>query len=336
MRPHLFFFCHVAALAVLLLANVFMGSLSIPFDATWHILCGAEFTEHPSWAAIVWEGRVPQALTAAFSGASLACSGLLLQTLFRNPLAGPSVLGIDSGANLGVALVMLAGASLFIQVSTFVLVVAAAMLGALAVMSLLLVMNRLLRSNVMLLITGIIVSSVVGSVIQLLNFNATEEGVHNFIVWGMGNFSAVSLDRLPLFVALSLIGLFCAMLLVKPLDTLMLGEGYARNLGTDVSLTRSLLLVVTGVLTATTVAFCGPISFLGLAVPHIARLSLRASSHRILLPASMLTGACITLLCNMLSTLPPSGSVIPINVLTPIIGAPVVLYVVFHHRETSV
>lgn len=337
MKTRTFFIALFCALTLLLLANIFWGSLSIPAEATWRILLGDRMEDHPSWRAIVWEGRVPQALTAALCGASLSTCGLLLQTLFRNPLAGPSILGIDSGANLGVALVMLTGASFFSSGGgAFLPVVTAAMLGALFTMMLLLVMNRILRSDIMLLITGVIISSVTGSLIQLLNFSATEEGVHNFIVWGMGNFSAVSMDRLPLFCLLSVAGLLAASLLVKPLDTLLLGEMYATNLGTDVARTRTLLLCATGLLTATTVAFCGPVSFLGLAVPHIARLALRSSTHRVLLPGAMLTGACLTLLCNLVSVLPSSGGVIPINVLTPIIGAPVILYVIFNHRETNI
>jgi iron complex transport system permease protein len=334
-KTNTFFVTHFALFALLLFANILWGSLSIPIDATWHILCGEAVEGHPSWSAIIWEGRVPQAVTAALCGASLSCCGLLLQTLFRNPLAGPSILGIDSGANLGVALVMLTGTGIFLHASTFVLVVTAAMTGALVTMMLLLVMNRVLRNDIMLLITGVIISSVTGSLIQLLNFSATEEGVHNFIIWGMGNFSAVSMDRLPLFVVLSVCGLLGATLLVKPLDTLLLGETYATNLGTNVNRVRTTLLIVTGLLTATTVAFCGPVSFLGLAVPHIARLALRSSSHRILLPATMLVGACLTLLCNLVSTLPTSVGVIPINVLTPIIGAPVILYVIFRHNNIA-
>ena len=320
---------------LLMAANIVWGSLTIPPEATWRILCGEEIEAHPSWSIIIREGRVPQMLTAALCGAALSCCGLLLQTLFRNPLAGPSILGIDSGANLGVAVVMLSGTGFLANATSFTIVVAAAMAGALLTMLLLLVMNRILRSDVMLLITGVIISSVAGSVIQLLNFSATEEGVHNFIVWGMGNFSSVSMDRLPLFVLLSVCGLAGAALLVKPLDTLLLGETYATNLGTDVGKVRTLLLLVTGLLTATTVAFCGPVSFLGLAVPHIARLALRSASHRTLLPATMLTGACLTLLCNLASTLPTSGGVIPINVLTPIIGAPVILYVILHHNNVT-
>jgi len=267
---------------------------------------------------------------------SLSTCGLMLQTLFRNPLAGPSILGIDAGANLGVALVMLLLSGTVtlgsLSVSGYLLVIVAAMLGALCIMLLLLLLSSLLRNQVMLLITGVVISYVTGSVISLLNYSATEEGVHNYIVWGMGNFSGVSMDRLPLYCILILTGLLAAMLLVKPLDAILLGERYATNLGVNVHRTRNWLLLCTGLLTATTTAFCGPVSFLGLAVPHIARLTLRTSRHRVMMPGSMLMGGCLTLLCNLICTMPASGSIIPVNVITPLIGAPVILYVIMKRR----
>ncbi|MEE1087529.1 MAG: iron ABC transporter permease, partial [Bacteroidaceae bacterium] len=289
------------------------------------------------WKFIILENRIPQMVTALCCGAALSTSGLLLQTAFRNPLAGPSILGIDSGANLGVALVMLyLGGSVTLgslSLDGYLLVIAAAMAGALGIMGLLLLISGLLRSPVMLLITGVIISYVTGAVISLLNFSATEEGVHSYIMWGMGNFSGISLDRLPVYVLLCATGLTTSILLIKPLDTLLLGDNYAANLGTSIRLTRNALLCCTGLLTATTTAFCGPISFLGLAVPHIARMVMRTGSHRILMPATMLTGGCLALLCNLCSTLPTNGSLIPINVITPLIGAPVILYVILHSRK---
>ena len=321
-----------ATVVLLAIANLLWGSLHIPPSDVWHILQGQQVEDHPSWAFIVRESRVPQMFTALLCGASLSTCGLMLQTAFRNPLAGPSILGIDAGANLGVALVMLLlGGTVTLgslSVGGYLLVITAAMLGALAIMSLLLMLSHVLRSQVMLLITGVIISYVTGSIIQLLNYSATEEGVHSFVVWGMGTFSSVSLDRLPIFALLICAGLLLALLLIKPLDALLLGDRYAQNLGTHVHRTRQGLLFTTGLLTATTTAFCGPISFLGLAVPHMARLTLGPSSHRILLPGTMLMGACLTLLCNLLSTMPASGSIIPINVITPLIGAPVILYVI--------
>lgn len=327
----------VMAMFLLALANVLWGSLSIPTEAAWQILCGNNIPEHPSWTYIILEHRIPQMVTALFCGAALSTSGLLLQTAFRNPLAGPSILGIDSGANLGVAVAMLFfGGNLTLgslSLGGYLLVISAAFAGALAIMVVLLMLASLLRNQVMLLITGVIISYVTGSVISLLNFSATEEGVHAYIMWGMGNFSGIALDRLPHFVLLCGIGLGVSFLLTKSLDTLLLGDNYATNLGVRIRLTRNALLLCTGLLTATTTAFCGPISFLGLAVPHIARMVMRTSNHRILLPATMAAGACLALACNLCSTLPTNGSIIPINVITPLVGAPVILYVILHSRK---
>lgn len=320
------------ALVLLAIANVLWGSLNIPVGDVWQILCGGEVEEHPAWSIIILQGRVPQMLTALLTGTALGTCGLLLQTAFRNPLAGPSILGIDSGANLGVAIVLLLlGGTASIgnlALGGHLLVVIAAMLGALAIMALLMILSRLLRSQVMLLITGVIISYVIGSIIQLLNYSATEQGVFSFVIWGMGNFASVGIERLPIFCALACIGLLLALLLVKPLDALLLGDRYAENLGIKIGRMRQMLLLVTGLLTATTTAFCGPISFIGLAVPHLARLTLGTAWHRTLLPATMLIGANLTLVCNLLSTLPRDGSIIPISVITPLIGAPVILHVI--------
>ena len=336
MRQSIIIVFLIVAMLLLAMANLLWGSLGIPVADVMRILLGGQVAEHPQWTYIILESRVPQMLTALLCGMSLSTCGLMLQTLFRNPLAGPSILGIDAGANLGVALVMLSLSGTItlgsLSVSGYLLVIVAAMLGALCIMLLLLLLSSLLRNQVMLLITGVVISYVTGSVISLLNYSATEEGVHNYIVWGMGNFSGVSMDRLPLFCILILMGLLGALLLVKPLDAILLGERYATNLGVNVHRTRNWLLLCTGLLTATTTAFCGPISFLGLAVPHIARLTLRTSRHRVMLPGSMLMGACLTLLCNLLCTMPASGSIIPVNVITPLIGAPVILYVILKRR----
>ena len=315
---------------LLAVANIYCGSVNIPLSAVTDVLCGRE-VERQSWHYIIWENRIPQTLTAIFSGAGLAAAGLLLQTVFRNPLAGPSILGIDGGANLGVALVVLLFGGTFaagtFSLSGFVLVIVAAMLGAWAIMAILIAFSHFLRSNTMLLITGVMISYLTSSLISLLNYGATEEGVRSFMVWGLGSFSNVAVDRLPAFVATMTVGLLLALLLIKPLNALLLGDSYATNLGIDVRRTRTLLLFATGFLTATSTAFCGPIAFVGLAVPHIARMLLRISDHRLLLPATMFTGASLTLLCNLLSTL-PSQSVIPINVITPVLGAPVVIWVI--------
>ncbi len=319
--------------------NVFCGSLDIPMADVWRILCGNEVEGHPAWSVIILQGRIPQMLTALLTGMALGTCGLLLQTAFRNPLAGPSILGIDSGANLGVAIVLLLlGGTTSIAGLTLggqFLIIIAAMAGALSIMALLMVLSKLLRSQVMLLITGVIISYVTGSIIQLLNYSATEQGVFNFVMWGMGNFASVGIERLPIFCILTCTGLLLALLLIKPLDALLLGDRYAENLGIRIGRVRQMLLLVTGLLTSTTTAFCGPISFIGLAVPHLARLALGTSYHSTLMPATMLIGANLSLLCNLLSTLPRDGSIIPISVITPIIGAPVVLHVILKQNTTK-
>lgn len=325
----------VVALVVLFAANLYFGAVHIPARAITDLLLGRE-VERESWAFILWENRLPQAVTAVLSGAGLSAAGLMLQTAFHNPLAGPGILGIDGGANLGVAVAMLLLGGSFMagsfSLSGYLLVILAAMAGAWAIMAVLILFSRLLRSNTMLLITGVMISYLTSSVISLLNYGATEEGVRSFMVWGLGSFANVTIDRLPAFAATMSFGLICSLMLVKPLNALLLGEHYASNLGIHVARTRTLLLLATGLLTATSTAFCGPIAFLGLAVPHIARLLLGAADHRTLLPATLLTGACLALLCNLLSTL-PSESLIPINVITPVLGAPVVISVILRMKD---
>ncbi|MBP3823497.1 MAG: iron ABC transporter permease [Bacteroidaceae bacterium] len=322
------------ALIALFLANLYFGAVHIPAHAVTQLLLGSP-AERASWSFILWENRIPQAITATLSGAGLAASGLLLQTVFRNPLAGPSILGIDGGANLGVAVAMLLWGGTFMagafSLSGFMLVIVAAMVGAWAVMTLLIAFSHLLRSSTMLLIAGVMIGYLTSSFISLLNYGATEEGVRSLMVWGLGSFANVTIDRLPAFCLTMGVGILASLLLIKPLNALLLGENYAANLGIHVRRTRTLLLCCTGLLTATSTAFCGPIAFIGLAVPHIARLLLGTSDHRTLLPATLLTGGCLALLCNWLSTL-PSDSLIPINVITPVMGAPVVIWVILKNK----
>lgn len=330
---------HILLLGVLIVllfvANLLVGSVSIPAGEVLRILLG-EDTGRASWRYIVWEARLPQALTAMLAGSALAACGLLLQTAFRNPLAGVSILGVNSGAGLGVAVVMLllggtlsAGA---FSLSGFFSVLAGAFAGALAVMALILFFSTVVRSNVMLLIIGLMVGYLVSSVVSLLNFMSTAEGVQSYMVWGMGHFGGVSLRQMPAFAAVVLAGLAGALLLVKPLNTLLLGERYAENLGVRVRRVRHVLLVVVGVLTAVTTAFCGPVLFIDLAVPHIARLLLPTANHRLLLPATMLAGAVVALACNLACVLPGGAGLIPLNAVTPLIGAPIVIYVIVRQR----
>ncbi len=322
----------LAVLAVVLLvANIVIGSISIPLSETFRIILGADDVK-PSWQYIILESRLPQALTAILCGSALAASGLMLQTAFRNPLAGPSIFGINSGAGLGVALVMLfLGGSISagsVSISGFLAVLVAAFVGAMTVMAVIFFFSTIVRNHVMLLIIGIMIGYIANSAISLLNFFATDEGVRSYMVWGMGSFGGVSMKMMPLFASITILGLIGSLLLIKPLNALMLGDNYAENLGINIIRVRNWLLIVTGVLTAITTAFCGPVAFIGLAVPHIARLLLTTDNHRSLLPATMLMGAVVALLCNIITVLPGENGVIPLNAVTPLIGAPVIIYVI--------
>ena len=320
---------------LLFIANLLIGSVNIPPADVWHILTGGESSK-ASWSFIVWEARLPQALTALLCGGALAVCGLMLQTAFKNPLAGPSILGINSGASLGVAFVMLLfGGSVTagtFSLSGFLSVLAGAFIGAMAIMALILFFSTLIKSNVMLLITGIMIGYIASSAISLLNFFATEEGVHSYMLWGLGNFGGVPLSQVPLFATVTVAGLAWALLLVKPLDALLLGEQYAENLGVNTLRLRNQLLAVTGLLTASATAFCGPVAFIGLAVPHMSRMMLATDSHRHLVPSTVLTGAAIALLCNIACTLPGENGMIPLNAITPVMGAPVIIYVITRRR----
>ena len=322
-------------IVLLLVGNLLVGSVSIPAGEVLRILMG-EDAGRESWHYIVWEARLPQALTSLLAGSALSVCGLLLQTAFRNPLAGASVLGVNSGAGLGVAVVMLLlGGSITaagFSFSGFFSILLGAFAGAMAVMALILFFSTLVRSHVMLLIIGLMVGYLVSSVVSLLNFLATAEGVQSYMVWGMGNFGGVSLRQLPAFASVVLLGLAGALLLIKPLNALLLGERYAENLGVRVRRVRHALLAVVGVLTAVTTAFCGPVLFIDLAVPHIARLLLGTANHRILLPATLLAGGAVALACNLVCLLPGEAGLIPLNAVTPLIGAPIVIYVIVSQR----
>lgn len=336
MRRALLIYIGIAVSILLLFGlNLTTGSVQIPFTNVLDILCG-RFAGKESWQYIILENRLPQALTALLCGASLSVCGLMLQTAFRNPLAGPDVFGISSGAGLGVALVMLllggtVSTSLF-TVSGFLAILTAAFLGAITVTALILFLSTLVRNSVLLLIVGIMVGYVSSSAVSLLNFFASEEGIKSYMVWGMGNFGGVSMSHIPLFSLLCLVGITAALLLVKPLNILLLGPQYAESLGISTRRLRNLLLLIVGLLTAITTAFCGPISFIGLAIPHIARLLFRTDNHQVLLPGTILTGAVIALLCNFICFLPGEMGVIPLNAVTPLIGAPVIIYVIIQRR----
>ena len=319
-------------ICLLLMLNLLVGSVSIPTRDVLAILTGQD-VDKPSWQFIILQSRLPQALTALLCGAALSTSGLLLQTSFQNPLAGPSIFGINSGAALGVALVMLllggsVSTALF-SVGGAWAVLLAAFVGAMAVTGIIFMFAQWVKSSVMLLIIGMMIGYLASSAIALLNFFATQEGVKSFTMWGMGNFGGVSLSQLPMFTGAIVVGLMGSVLLIKPLNALLLGETYASNLGVNVRTMRSWLLVITGWLTAVTTAYCGPVAFIGLAVPHLARLVIGTDNHLQLLPITMAMGALIALLCQLVCVLPGSQGILPLNAVTPLIGAPVIIYIIW-------
>lgn len=322
------------ATAMLFLVALMWGAVDIPIRDVIGIVTGHD-NSNPVWRVIVLESRLPMALTALFSGASLSIAGLMLQTTFQNPLAGPSILGVSSGASMGVAIVMLLGGATLASSGAlqYASVIAAAIAGAGLVILLLLALSGVLRSSAMLLIAGIMLSYLASSVISLLNFFAPADGVKSFVVWGLGSFGGVTAGELPLFCGVLTAVLFCSALFIKPLNALLLGERYAANMGYSVKLLRSLLLCVSGVLTAFVTAFCGPIGFIGIVVPHIARMLFKTSNHAVLIPATMLCGGTLTLLCSVFTTMPGSSGVLPINAVTPVIGVPVIIYILINRRS---
>lgn len=327
--------CLIIILLSLFALNIFCGSIHIPSSEVAEILksaiCGEEADE--TFSYIVLQSRLPQAIVALLCGASLSVAGLLLQTAFRNPLAGPSVFGITSGSSLAVAIITFAQGGGAAATGGQLTTVAAAFIGAIIVTGIILAASTVVRSNVMLLIVGIMIGYIASSAITLLNYFASEDGIRNYLLWGMGDFSSVSIKQLPLFSLLSVVGIICSLLLTKPLNAMLLGDRYAESLGVNIRSVRNKLLVTTGLLTAVSTAYCGPIAFIGLAVPHIARLLTHTDNHQRLLPATILCGAMVSLLCNLLTTLPPNGTLLPLNAITPIIGAPIIIYVIISKKR---
>ncbi len=337
----LWFIGLVALIAVLFVLNLLLGTVKIPIGEVLSILlspASAGGGEASVAANIIWSSRVPQALTALVAGAGLAVSGLQMQTVFRNPLAGPSVLGISNGASLGVALVVLMSGRLGgVALSRLgylgdVAMSIAAIVGALAVMALIVWVARRVQSGVTLLIIGVMIGYLANAVIGVLKFFSNEEDIKAYVVWGLGSFARVSGDQMVLFVVLMAILLPLSMLLVKTMNLLLLGDAYAKNLGLNLGRARSLVILSSGVLVAIVTAYCGPIMFIGLAVPHLARALFRTSDHHILMPATLLTGAALALLCNLIARMPGFEGALPVNSVTALVGAPVIAAVLFRRK----
>lgn len=321
---------------LLFLLNLFVGSVTIPFADLFKVFFGEE--TNSTISTIVFEYRLPQTVTALFAGAALSVAGLLMQTLFRNPLADPSMLGISSGAGLGVAITILftgilGGSAL----STFGLwsnigVSIAAFLGATLVLMLILAFSSRVRNMTTLIIIGLMVSYLAGSLTDIMKFFSMKEDIHAFVIWGMGSFSAVGNTKLAFFSISIIIGLFASLFMSKNLNIMLLGDLYAENLGLNVKRNNLFVILVSGYLTAIVTAYCGPIAFLGLAIPHLTRFIFKTSNHRILVPAVMLIGMIVSLLCNLVARMPGFEGNLPINAVTAFIGAPIVIWVILRRR----
>ena len=340
-RPVAFYMLLImASIFLFFFLNLVLGSVSIPLRAVWNILWGTG-NESVIWQNIIWKSRVPQALTALVAGAGLSVSGLQMQTVFRNPLAGPSVLGISSGASMGVAFVVLLSGSLGgVALSKLgfmgeIALTIAAIAGSLSIMALIVFVSQKVRGNVTLLIIGVMIGYIANAVIGVLKFFSVEEDIRAYVIWGLGSFARVSGNQMTLFICIMVVLLPLSFLLVKTLNLLLLGDAYARNLGLNIKRARLLVITCSGVLVAIVTAYCGPIIFLGLAVPHLCRGMFRTSDHRILMPASLLAGASLALVCNLVARMPGFEGALPVNSVTALVGAPVVMSVLFNKRRNE-
>ena len=332
--------CIIASIFVFFLLNLALGSVSIPLKSVWNVLWGIgdEPLVHQN---IIWKSRVPQALTALVAGAGLSISGLQMQTVFRNPLAGPSVLGISSGASMGVAfVVLLSGAIGGVALSRLgifgeIALTIAAIIGSLSIMAVIVYVSQKVKGNVTLLIIGVMIGYVASAVIGVLKFFSVEEDIRAYVIWGLGSCSRVSGDQMILFICIMAVLIPLSFLLIKTLNLLLLGDGYARNLGLNIKRARFWVITCSGVLVAIVTAYCGPIIFLGLAVPHLCRGIFHTSDHRILMPASLFVGASIALICNLIARMPGFEGALPVNSVTALVGAPVVVSVLFNKRKNE-
>lgn len=322
---------------ILFILNLFVGSVTVPIDEIFKVLLKENMDN--TLSVIIFSYRLPQALTALLAGAALAVAGLLMQTLFHNPLADPSMLGISSGASLGVGIViLLTGAISGTAVSSFgwwstIGVSLAAFIGAVLVLFVMLAFSSRMKNMTTLIIIGLMIAYLAGSITDILKFFSLKEDIHAFVIWGMGSFSGVGTSKIAIFAISIIIGLIATFFLSKNLNILLLGEMYAENLGINIKRNSVIIILISGYLTAIVTAYCGPIAFVGLAMPHIARFLFKSSDHRLLIPATMLIGMDMALFCNLIARMPGFDGNLPINAVTAFIGAPVVISVIMKSKK---
>ena len=325
----------ILVLVISFFVNISFGSVNIPFRSIFSSLFGR--IENSTWEVIITDFRLPKAITAILVGSGLGISGLLMQTLFRNPLAGPFVLGISSGASLGVALVIL-GSGLFggafaASLTTKWSIVIAASLGSFLVLLAVLAVSSKVRDTMAILIIGLMFGSITAAVVSVLSYFSSAEQLQQYIFWGFGSLSNLSWNELLIFLGIYLIGLLLSILSIKGLNSLLLSDNYAKSLGLNLKQNRLFIIIATSLIAGTITAFAGPIAFIGLAIPHLTRQIFITSNHKILLPAVCLFGAIIMLVCDSIAQIPGSDYILPINAITALVGAPVVIWLLVRQRK---
>ncbi|QMU65137.1 MAG: iron chelate uptake ABC transporter family permease subunit [Flavobacteriaceae bacterium] len=329
----------LALLIVVVFINISFGSVSIPFKDTFSVLIGDGSLKN-SWRVIILNFRIPKAITAILVGSGLSISGLLMQTLFRNPLAGPFVLGISSGAGLGVAILILGG-SFFgaffddLLISNWMLMITASLGAGMVLFAVLLTANRV-RNTMSVLIIGLMFGSLSAALISVLSYFSEASKIQQYIFWGFGSLGNLTWEQISLFVFIFIISIGGVLFTIKPLNGFLLGENYAKSVGIHIKKSRTVILVITSILTGVITAFAGPIAFIGLAVPHITKLLFKTSNHKILIPAVAITGAIILLVCDLIAQLPTSEYTLPINAITSLFGAPVVIWLLIRKKRIYV
>ncbi len=324
---------------VLAFLDVYFGGVNIPFRDFLKIIMGDQI--NPNWQYLIFEVRFPRTITAVLAGAGLSVAGILMQTLFRNPLVGPSILGISSGAGLGVAVFLMATntVSQLLGISAINLhqwgLVIACILGASLVLLLIMAVSAFIKDSVSLLIVGIMLSSLAGAFISILQFYSPPELVKRFDVWTFGSINGLRWPEINILLVMTSLGIILSVFLIKPLNALLMGDNYAEVLGIRIRRVRLLIIFIAGIITGTITAFAGPIAFIGLAVPHIARLLLNTSNHKILVPGVVIIGAALMLVCALLSEFPGENMILPINSVTALFGAPVVIWLILNNRKRS-
>ena len=322
-------------LVILFVASLLLGSVSLQVKEVLGVILGQEVD--PQIRILVTHFRLPKAITALVVGAALSASGLQMQTLFRNPLAGPYVLGISSGASLGVSLFLLGAPLLGVSVASETLrnigVVGSAWIGAALILAVIMAVSVRLKDIMAFLILGMMFGSAASAIVQILQYLSPDSALKSFVVWTMGSLSGVSLQQLGLMSGIVVAGLALSIYLIKPLNLLLLGENYARTMGLNIRWIRFLLFASTTLLAGTVTAFCGPIGFIGIAVPHVARMLTGNADHRVLMPASMLMGSVTMLLCDIIAQLPGHEMVLPVNTITALLGIPIIVLVIVRNRK---